>query len=101
VEGETIFFLADGRPGARTLLLPVSRARVQRVCAAVNRRSTLSVRRLRMPPDSFFALGDALNRSIDSRDLGPIAHEELIGRVQPLSATPPVPDLELVPPERP
>jgi signal peptidase I len=98
VEGQTVFFLADGRPGARTLLLPVSRARVQRIRAAMGRRSAFSVRRVRVPPCSFFALGDAPSRSIDSRDLGPISHEELIGRAQTLFATSPVPDLELSPP---
>jgi signal peptidase I len=95
VEGETVFFLTDGKAGARTLLQPVCRAQVERVRAAVGRQSILSVRRLRIPPGSFFALGDSLNNSIDSRDLGPIANEELIGRVQPLFGAPPAPEPEI------
>jgi signal peptidase I len=97
VEGETIFFLAEGTPGARTLLLPVSRAQVQRIRAAMGPRSAFSVRRVRVPPGCFFALGDALSGSIDSGDLGPMIHEELIGRAQTLFSTPPVPELELSP----
>jgi len=38
---------------------------------------TLTVRRLRLPSGTFFALGDSLNNSIDSRDLGPIAVEKI------------------------
>jgi signal peptidase I len=95
VEGETIFFLADGKPGARTFIQPVRPAQVERVRADMHRRSAFRVRRLRIPSGSFFALGDSLSHSIDSRDLGPIADEELIGRVQTLFGTPPAPELEV------
>jgi signal peptidase I len=100
VEGETIFLLADaeGRAGARTFIQPVRPAQVERVRAAMHRRSAFCVRPLRIPPGSFFALGDSLGNSIDSRDLGPIADEELIGRVQTLFGTPPAPELEVAVP---
>jgi signal peptidase I len=97
-EGETIFLLADGQPGARTFIQPVRRAQVQRVRAAMRRHSQLTVRRMRIPAGCFFALGDALNNSIDSRDLGPIGNEELIGRVQPFFGARPAPDLEVAMP---
>lgn len=94
-EGDTIFLLADGQAGARTLIQPVRRAQVERVRAAMRRSSQLTVRRLRLPSGTFFALGDSLNNSIDSRDLGPIANEELVGRVQPLFGAPPAPEPEV------
>jgi signal peptidase I len=98
-EGETIFLLADGQAGARTLIQPVRRAHVERVRAAMRRSSQLTVRRLRVPLGTFFALGDSLSNSVDSRDLGPIAVEELIGRVRPLLGTPPAPDPEMAMPD--
>jgi signal peptidase I len=98
-EGDTIFLLADGQAGARTLIQPVRRAQVERVRAAMRRSAQLTVRRLRLPSGTFFALGDSLNNSIDSRDLGPIAVEELIGRVRPLFGTPPAPDPEMTVPD--
>jgi hypothetical protein len=64
----------------------------------MRRHSNLCVRRFRVPPGMFFALGDSLNNSIDSRDLGPIDDQELIGRVQPLFGTPSIPDLEVAMP---
>jgi signal peptidase I len=94
-QGETIFLLADGEPGARTFIQPVRRAQVERVRAAMRRHSQLTVRRLRIPAGCFYALGDSLNNSIDSRELGPIGNEELIGRVQPFFGAPPPPDLEV------
>jgi signal peptidase I len=101
-EGETIFLLADGKTGEHTFIQPIRPAQVERVRAVMHRRSTLCVRRLRVPQGTFFALGDSLNNSIDSRDLGPIESDELIGRVQPLFGAPPPPDLEVVvPPVRP
>jgi signal peptidase I len=101
-EGETIYLLADGKPGERTLIQPIRPAQVERVRAVMRKHSELCVRRLRVPPGTFFALGDSLTNSIDSRDLGPIETDELIGRVQPLFGAPPAPDLEVVvPPSRP
>jgi signal peptidase I len=94
-EGETIFLLAEGDRGARTLVQPIRRGFEARVRAAAARTASLTVRRVTVPTGSFYALGDALNNSIDSRDLGPIDMQEIIGRAYVLGGTPPVPDLEL------
>lgn len=81
VEGETIHLLAEGRRGERTLVQPIRRGHETQVFAATARSTALTVRRIRVPQGSFYALGDALNNSIDSRDLGPIDTSTIIGRV--------------------
>jgi len=93
-EGETIYLLAEGPLGERTLVQPIRRGHEVSVRQAAARTRCLSVRRIRVPAGSFYALGDALNNSIDSRDLGPIDTSTIIGRVAYPSRLP-APDLEL------
>jgi signal peptidase I len=80
-EGETIYLLAEGQRGARTFVQPIRRGHEKRIYEATSRSACLTVRRLTIPQGSFYALGDALNNSIDSRDLGPIDAGTIIGRV--------------------
>jgi signal peptidase I len=93
-EGETIYLLAEGPVGERTLVQPIRRGHEQSVGRAAARTASLTVRRIRVPAGSFYALGDALNNSIDSRELGPIDTGAIIGRVAYPSHLP-APDLEL------
>jgi signal peptidase I len=90
--GETILLMADGERGARTLTQPIHPEQEAWVRATFGRIEGFAVWRLRVPMDSFFALGDSLGNSIDSRDLGPIDDGELIGRAWPLFGTAPATD---------
>jgi signal peptidase I len=83
-EGQTIYLVAEGARGERTLIRPICAGEEASVRSALRRAAMLALRRLRVPEGSFFALGDALSCSIDSRDLGLIESGELIGRVRPL-----------------
>lgn len=93
-EGETIYLLAEGGRGERTFVQPIRRGHEKGVGAAMARSASLAVRRLTVPEGSFFALGDAINNSIDSRELGPIDSTSIIGRVTYPSRLP-SPDIEL------
>jgi signal peptidase I len=84
-EGETICLVAEGTRGARSLVQPIPTEHEAWVRAAFRRTDRLIVLRLRVPEGSFFAMGDSLSNSIDSRDLGPIESRELLGRVWPLT----------------
>jgi signal peptidase I len=86
-EGQTFCLIAEGERGARTLIRPIFPGEEASVRTAMRRATMLAVRRLRVPEGSFFALGDALSCSIDSRELGLIESGELIGRVRPLFGT--------------
>jgi signal peptidase I len=93
-EGETIHLLAEGYRGDRTLVQPIRRGHEATIRAAAARSACLTVRRIRVPHGTFYALGDALNNSIDSRDFGPIETSAILGRVA-YPASMPAPDVEL------
>jgi signal peptidase I len=83
-EGETICLVAEGARGDRNLVQPFPPGEEAWVRAAFHRTEWMVIRRLRVPEGSFFALGDSLACSIDSRELGPIENRDLLGRAWPL-----------------
>lgn len=97
-EGEMIYWIAEGKIGRRTLMTPIKPAYAARVQTALGRNREIGVHHFRIPKGTFFALGDAFENSIDSRELGPIQNDAVIGRVLPWSGMPPAPDPELAPP---
>lgn len=95
VEGQTIHLLAEGRGGAPTLVQPIRPGHEGYVAAAAARSASLAVRKVKVPEGCFYALGDCLSNSIDSRELGPIDARSIIGRVRVLGQERPAPDFEL------
>jgi signal peptidase I len=97
-EGETVYWLAEGRTGLDTLIQPIRRDCADRVATALVKNRQIRVKPLRIPMGTFFALGDHFGQSIDSRELGPIQNDAVIGRVLPWHGMTPAPDFELAPP---
>jgi signal peptidase I len=91
VAGQTVNLLeeSDG-----TMWVPVAPGAEQRIAARLASTDPTRLRSVDVPAGRFFALGDALQNSEDSRDFGPVSTEQIIGRVLPLGASLAAPDLE-------
>lgn len=75
--GDVIHYVACGRDW----LGPVRYNRLREVRETYESyRTVMSVKKLQIPKNSVFVLGDNYLRSIDSRELGPIPMENIIGR---------------------
>jgi signal peptidase I len=83
IGGDELLMLANFTPGDCDLMQPVCHRDESRMRALSRLTSVVRLYRLRVPDDSFYALGDALTRSRDSREIGPVAEAELVGRVHP------------------
>lgn len=57
------------------------RALVKRIAGGPNEQVTMGSARVILGPDEYFLSGDAPHDSLDSRTLGPVKQQELIGRV--------------------
>jgi signal peptidase I len=90
--GERVLLLADVGD-SQPLLTPIRPDAEAFVMQAVRRRGHYRLLRLRVPPGTFFALGDCITDSIDSRSLGPIPVRAVLGRVRPLVGR--LPDLDV------
>lgn len=83
-EGDRVVMLSDVGD-AQPFLMPVRPGAEAWVASAVRRyRGRFRFQRLKVPPATFYALGDCPTNSIDSRSLGPIPVRAIIGRVRPL-----------------
>jgi len=86
VERETFVMLADGELGNREMVMPVSgRYEAKLRLAVAHRPNGLSFVPIHVPVGSFYAIGDNLGRSFDSRELGPIEYGALLGSVRTIS----------------
>jgi signal peptidase I len=83
-EGERVLMLAEVGD-AQPALTPIRPDAEEWTALALRRcPGPFRFQRLRVPPGTFYALGDALTNSIDSRSLGPIPVNAIVGRVHPL-----------------
>jgi signal peptidase I len=96
-EGDRVVMLAEVGD-AQPLLTPVRPDAEAWVASAVQRYGRrFRFQHLRVPPGTFYALGDCPTNSIDSRSLGPIPVRALMGRVRLLVGRLPNVDLEMAP----
>jgi len=86
VAGQTVYLL-DPESGAGSELIPIDPAMARRITAERRENRPGKVRRVLVPDGTFFALGDALWNSEDSRDFGPVPVEKIVGRVLPIGTT--------------
>jgi signal peptidase I len=91
VGGQTVNLVEQGE-GEGVERFPVMHGAERRMAAVLTGNSDARLRRVLVPEGTFFALGDALNNSEDSRDFGPVGVEKVIGRVLPLGASLDSPD---------
>jgi len=77
--GEMVYYFAsDG--DCLGMVRPSGVARAREICKS--RRVAFSVKQLRVPDDCVYVLGDNVNNSEDSRELGPIPIKNIIGRAR-------------------
>jgi signal peptidase I len=93
VAGQTVSLLEQGE-GEDVERLPVARTAERRIAARLTGVHSTRLCRVPVPEGTFFALGDAVHNSEDSRDFGPVPVEKIIGRVLPIGATLAAPDNE-------
>jgi signal peptidase I len=79
-------------PGERVTLMcagdaswPIGAESVPRIQQLADRYHYLTLRTVDVPADAFFCMGDNVNCSIDSRQLGPIPISAIMGRVSSLT----------------
>jgi signal peptidase I len=83
-EGERVLMLAEVGD-AQPAITPIRVDAEEWIDLAIRRcPGHFRFQRLRVPPGTFYALGDSLTNSIDSRTLGPIPLRAIVGRVHPL-----------------
>lgn len=85
VAGQTVTLLKEG-DGEDTGWVPITREAARQTAASLGSTASEWLRRVPVPAGTFFALGDALHNSEDSRDFGPVPVEQIIGRVLPIGA---------------
>lgn len=90
--GERVLLLSDVGD-SQPLFTPIRPDAEAVVAQAVRRHGRYRFQRLRVPPGTFFALGDCITDSIDSRSLGPIPVHAVLGRVRPLVGR--LPDVDM------
>jgi signal peptidase I len=90
--GETVHLVEAG-DGAEAERLPVARGEEREIAARLAGNRFARLRQVPVPEGTFFALGDALQNSEDSRDFGPVPQEEILGRVLPIGASLAAPEL--------
>jgi signal peptidase I len=84
VERDTIWMLADKAGGAEDLIMPLTNREREHLRPALHRATWMKFVPLQVPIGSFYAIGDNLGGSIDSRELGAIPYTAVLGRVRPL-----------------
>lgn len=80
VAGQIVTLVREG-VGDGDGWVPITREGARRVAASLGSAASPWLRRVPVPAGTFFALGDALHDSEDSRDFGPVPVEQIIGRV--------------------
>jgi signal peptidase I len=85
VAGQAVYLI--GEDGELSVSLPVSQETARRIVSEPSTAQSARLRRVAVPAGTFFALGDAIGNSEDSRDFGPVPVERILGRVLPLGAS--------------
>jgi signal peptidase I len=99
VAGQMVHLLEE-RDGGAPMGVPVAPEAVRRLAARLATLPRMRLRRILVPKGMFFALGDAINNSEDSRDFGPVPVERVLGRVLPIGASLAEPASFSPPPQR-